>query len=119
MHPAVMICDCGFEFVPENAHRPKIYSLELRSEWAGSRTPDDAKQRELDRLRKLALDRGFGFSFVARSYKKLFGEAPELSDAEKRNAYEHDLAFAKEKGYKRGWAAYRFKSMFSHWPNYG
>ena len=56
-----------------------------------------------------------------------FGVAPIVADGElvnpasatpeeKAEVYRELLRIAAQKGYKRGWAAYRFREAFGHWP---
>jgi hypothetical protein len=35
----------------------------------------------------------------------------------KKDWYAQLLYFAKQKGYKEGWASYTFKKKFGHWPH--
>lgn len=110
---------CGFEPEAVEQPRPRIYDLALEEVFAGARTPDDAKGRELTRLRSLAAERGWSLGFVAKEYEKLFGERPSFGDAtdQERNAELRRLReLAAKKGYKDGWAAYRYKALFGRWP---
>lgn len=113
-----MCPQCGYVFVArELKHR--IYSMELKKVFAGASTPDDAKGRELSRLRSLAADRGWSLGWVVREYRKLFSEAPVLvdvsEDEQRRELYRlRELQLAR--GYKPGFVAVRFRGTFGRWP---
>jgi len=99
--------------------RPRIYDIALEEVFAGSATPDDAKTRELTRLRQLASERGWSLGFVAKEFEKLFGARPtfgDCSDAERQRELASLRAVAQKKGYKAGWVAYRYKHIFGVWP---
>jgi DNA repair protein RadD len=62
---------------------------------------------------------------IYHRFRELYGCAPPTScklpleiaaPAEKDAAYSELLSEAETRGYKAGWAAYRFKSRFGHWP---
>ena len=66
-----------------------------------------------------------GWSYY--QFRDRFGEAPvvtfgELVDPpnatlqEKRGVFRHLTEVAARKGYKPGWASYRFREIFGHWP---
>jgi hypothetical protein len=98
---------------------PRIYSLELQEVYAGRETPDGAKQREYQRLRDLQRNRGFSLYFVQKSFKKLFGEMPTITDAsldERREEYQRLKSVAESRGFKPGFAKVRYKEMFGSWP---
>ncbi len=113
---------CRWEPEKVEAPRPRIYDMDLEEVYAGADTPDDAKTRELRRLRSLAKERGWSLGFVAKEYEKLFGARPSFGDAtdEERNTELRRLqTIATTKGYKPGWAAYRYKALFGRWPPRG
>lgn len=120
---AYEVCpECGWQFGGGGGAElamPKIWNLELKAVFAGADTPSDAKGREYRRLRELARARGWNLYFVQKEYKKLFGEAPLITDAtieEKLAEYERLRVFAASKGFKPGFAKVRFKELFGHWP---
>ena len=121
MHPAVMICDCGWRFEVQQRQKPKIWSLELVEAWAGDQTPDDAKKREYRRLRRFAQSRGWSIGWVVKEYTKLFGQAPGITDVspeERKAEHQRLLTLAHKRGYQKptGWAAWAFKRTFGVWP---
>jgi len=119
MHPQVMTCDsCGHIFVPDQQARPRIFDRELLVVFAGSNTPDYAKDKELTRLRELAARRGYGGGWVAREYRKIFGRLPEMTNDEKRSGYFSDLEWGKKNGYKPNFAKVRYFKLWGHWPTW-
>lgn len=73
---------------------------------------------------------GYAPGWAAYRYKERFGEFPVLagrdlvdpenaSMEEKRAVHEMFLGIAKEKGFKPGWAAYRYRDIFGVWPRTG
>lgn len=112
--------ECGLTAETRAPKPPRIYDLELREVYAGADTPDDAKERELTRLRELAWGRGYSLSWVVREYRQLFGEAPQLGSVttpeEQRAEYERLRRTQLEKGFKPGFVAVRWKEMFGRWP---
>ena len=119
VHPAILTCDCGHRFEVEERWKPRIFSLELQSCWAGDETPDDAKGREYARLRKLVKSRGWSIGWVVKKYKELFGSAPSLADVtpeERRAEHLRLLELAKKKGHKPGWASWLYRETFGVWP---
>ena len=111
--------ECGYLEPVRTPPPPKIYSLELREVFAGQDTPSDAKAREYMRLRAIQQERGFKLYWVQREYKKLFGEAPVITDASREERDEELarlVAFAASRGYKQGFAAVRYREMFGAWP---
>jgi superfamily II DNA or RNA helicase len=114
-----MICpQCGHVFVArELKHR--IYSVELRAVFAGEATPDEFKNREYKRLRQLAADKNWSIGWVIGEYRKLFGAAPELrdvTDADMARELAKLRGIQSARGYKPGFVAVRFKSIFGRWP---
>lgn len=113
---------CGWEPEKVEPARPRIYDMDLEEVYAGADTPDDAKTRELARLRALARERGWSLGFVAKEYEKLFGVRPSFGDAsddERMGELRRLQEIAAKKGYKAGWAAYRYKALFGRWPPRG
>lgn len=109
---------CGFQSLNPTAP-PRIYSIELREVFAGAGTPISAKVSELRRLRTLAGERGWSLGWVAREYRKLFGEPPAgflFSQEEKRREWDNLVGHASANGYQPGWAYHRFKSIFGCSP---
>lgn len=101
---------------------PAIYDLDLREVWAGAATPDDAKERERQRLLTMARLKGWSLGWVAREYRKLFSEPPWLGDVpddERCAEFGRLRAMGEERGYKPGFAAVRFKDLFGAWPPRG
>lgn len=116
---AVMQCECGYKFARRDPRIPRIFDLELAEVYAGKSTPDDAKRVEYMRLRKLQLEKGYSLSWVKAEYKKLFGALPLCNDAtreEKAAELQKLNAFARARGFKKGWVGHRFRGQFGHWP---
>lgn len=112
---------CGFVFPTAEAEPLRIYSLELRRVYAGDATPSDAKTSERDRLIALARRKGWGLYFVVKEYRRLFGEAPDLSHLtsdEKRAEWDRLRAAALAKNYKPGWASHQYRTLFGVWPRF-
>lgn len=111
--------DCGFVKPPEIPRIPKIYDKKLAMVYAGASTPEGSKKRELARLLAVYRRMGFSLFWVVQQYEKLFGEKPDFSGYgrdEKYTEYKSNLKYALGKGYKPGWAAWRYKEVFSQWP---
>ena len=119
-HPKKPGCpSCGFvpDAVPVTP--PRIWDLELQEVFAGADTPDSAKLREWQRLRRLCKEKRWGLSFAFKEYKKLFTDPPpvgDVTDDEWREEYQRLAAFAQQRGYKPGFALVRFKEMAGRWP---
>lgn len=112
--------DCGSRPPPRVARPQRIYSLELQEAWAGEHTADDAKAREYARLRIVARSKGLDVAWVVKEYRKLFGEAPRLSDVsadEKREQLVRFQRFGAARGFKPGFAAVRYKELFGAYPS--
>lgn len=98
---------------------PKIYNAALAEVYKGRLTPDEAKQREYERLRKLARTRGWSIEWVVNEYRKLFREEPDLSDVtweEKKQFHSRLVGLMHSRGYKPGFPGVRFKAVFGSWP---
>lgn len=111
---------CGSAPPPRVARPQRIYSLELQESWAGENTADDAKQREYLRLRIVARGKGLDVAWVVKEYRKLFGEAPRLTDVspdEKREQLVKFQRFGHARGFKPGFAAVRYKELFGSYPS--
>lgn len=108
---------CGW-IAPVRVQRPpRIYSLELERVFSGADTPQDAKAAELDRLCKLAVERGYRATWVAKQYQLLFGSKPAMSACSEALKFLEFEALKKESsGFKRGYAFARYKSMFGSYP---
>lgn len=116
---ALMRCDCGYEFKKRDPRIPRIFDLELEQVFAGDKTPDDAKRREYQRLRKLQLEKGYSLSWTKAEYKKLFKVLPLINDAtpeEKRAELQKLTSIARARGFAKGWIGHRFRGQFGHWP---
>jgi superfamily II DNA or RNA helicase len=110
---------CGFVPEPMPVIKPRIWDIELEEVYAGADTPDSAKNREFQRLRRLCKEKNWGLSFAIKEYKKLFTDPPPLSDItedEWREEYHKLVAFARSRNYKEGFALVRFKEMAGRWP---
>ena len=117
--------ECNFEWVPEKRKLPKIYNVALQ--WVTDATelegvPEALRRDEWRRLLGLVETRGWAVGFAKKEYEKLFGvpvPAAWLTDAA-QGVQERELAklmaTAKERGYRKGWVAFRYKSMFGQWP---
>lgn len=118
--PSAPACpECGFVFPVRKQAAPHIYSLELRAVFAGKATPADAKRDEYKRLRRVQRTNGYALYWVIKEYKKLFGEAPVISDAterEKRNEAARLLRIQLSRGFRKGWMAENFRRQFGHYP---
>jgi len=73
---------------------------------------------------------GYAISNARRSYRDRFGEWPVLAGGhlvdppnatgdQKRTVHDDLLRIADFKGFKPGWAAYRYKDIFGVWPRTG
>ncbi len=97
-----------------------IYSAALKRVYAGNDTAPEHKRREFERLRRLQLAKGWSLGWVFKEYGKLFpNEEPDtrdITDREWRSEYDNLVRFGASKGYKPGWAAFRFKAMAGKWP---
>jgi DNA repair protein RadD len=112
---------CGFGNPTQAKKMPRIYNAELLEVYAGAATPSWAKRAELDRLRKVAEDKGLSDGWVSHRYRDLFEQAPEFdNDAVRRRAeYDKLKKVAAERGYKTGWAKQRYKALYAAWPPKG
>jgi DNA repair protein RadD len=111
--------ECGWAFTADKRVGPKVYDIALREIYAGSATPDEAKQREYKRLRELGRARGWDLQFIIKEYRKLFNEPKFIDDAtdeEKKEQLAKFRAFAEARGYKPGYAAVRYKELFGVYP---
>ena len=117
MHPALAICDkCGYSFSSDSITRPEIFSRALSEVWDGSRTPWEAKARELTRLRRACQAGGYNPSWIVRRYRELFGETPELSREEKIKSFRIYQRDARRRGQKIGSAYHKFRGVFKENP---
>lgn len=120
--------DCGYRPSPDDTparERPEIHGTGELAEF------DDARfdyRREVWNLIE-AERQGAGFKpgWSMFRYRERFGSDPLVLDGElvdpaaatleqKRRLYEGFVDTAKRKGFKEGWASYRFKEAFGHWP---
>lgn len=120
---AYQVCpSCGYEFPRRPGTDPKIFDWALKEVFAGDKTPDDAKQREWERLRSLCKLRDWGISFAIKEFRKLFGPNAALgpiSDDEWRDEYRRLRSFGAARGYKPGFAKVRFRELSGKWPHGG
>ena len=110
---------CGFVPPSKPAEAPRIYDMALLEVYAGADTPESAKTREWERLRRLCSERGWTVGFAIREYQKLFHERPPLlavSDDEWRSEFTSLVELGQKRGYKPGFALVRFKELAGHWP---
>ncbi|MDP3767923.1 MAG: helicase-related protein, partial [Dehalococcoidia bacterium] len=108
---------CGAE-LGRKIQLPRIYDFELKAVFAGSQTPLEARERECQRLCRLADEKGWSASWVATEYGKLFGAPPPTAwlDREKLKAeFVRLVNLGREKGYKPGFAKARFQAVFGSW----
>lgn len=119
------VCDlCGYVFpvAAQDAPKPpRIYDIELREVYAAEATPDDAKQREFERLIAVATERDYSLSWVVKQYVRLFKDPPTtllagLPEEAKRREYDKLAALQRERGYKPGFVSVRWKELFGAWP---
>jgi superfamily II DNA or RNA helicase len=98
----------------------KIYSRELLEVYNGKFTADAAKEREALRLIEICESRDWSVSWAAKKYAEQFGgdEIPGhiWTTQNKANELVRLNARRREKGYKPGYPAARYKSLFGHWP---
>lgn len=109
--------ECGYQAALVKGE-VRIYDEELQRVYAGAETPQDAKGKELERLRAVATSRGFSAGWVAREYKKTFGERPpahQFTTGELRAEWARVRAIG-ARTYGRKYALARFKSVFGIWP---
>jgi len=119
--------ECGWAPQPSDYTQPQTAEGEL----VEFDDRDFAYRREVWRL--LETERvaaGYAEGWSRYRFKERFGEWPvvangELVDpasaslAEKRAVYEDLLRVAEAKGFKRGWAAHRYRDIFGVWPGGG
>lgn len=111
--------ECGYEFPKSQKTGPRIYDLALVEVYAGKETPQDAKARELRRLRALQKARNFPLYFVIKSYTDLFGERPiidDMTEAERFAEFEKMKGQCAEKGWNPRRALGFYKQTFGDWP---
>jgi len=119
---AYRVCpECSYAFPFDPKRDPKIFDWDLEEVYAGKDTPDDAKARELRRLRMVANAKGYGIGWTAREYRKLFKEKMPLdgiTDDDKRKEFERLKAIGTAKGFKPGFAYAVFKETFGVAPRF-
>jgi DNA repair protein RadD len=114
--------ECGRAASTEGVSRakpPRIYSMELRSLYAGEGTPESAKVAEYKRLRDVARDHSYSLEWVRREYRLLFGSDPPLDDVSedhRRRTLASFQELARQNNYKPAYAAVRYKKLFGSWP---
>ncbi len=66
----------------------------------------------------LCMSKDWGLSWAMKEYSKLFpDELTQVTIEDKSREYRRLIRFAAIKGYKRGWASHRYKSIFKVWPS--
>lgn len=112
--------ECGHVFEARARPNVKIWGIELREYIEDlAAAPTDVKAREYLRLRAVARGKGFDVAWVVKEYRKLFGDAPVLTDVgpeERREQLQRFRAVAAARGFKPGFAAVRYKELFGQWP---
>ena len=93
-----------------------IYSMDLQRVYAGEATPASAKAAEWERLKGVCRSRGWGLSWAAKEYRKLFSSPPPATMEDKAETMRGLRARCAEKGYKKGWAAHQYRQAFGVWP---
>lgn len=118
--PAPKCPSCGYTTESVKAPPPRIFDAELEAVFDGPGTPEWAKRRELERLMAQRDEKGWDTYAVTKAYKNLFGEVPDLGPfvqgAVRIEEYAKLRKLGETKGYKPGWAAWRFKASFGFWP---
>lgn len=120
--------DCGYVWERQERRAPKIWDMALQwaAEEAGGieHVSEDVRRKEWDRLMGLVSTREkWSVGFARREYEKLFGEAPpaewiaSADDGVRVRELAKLVRLAEERGYKRGWAGFRFKALFRRWPS--
>jgi DNA repair protein RadD len=107
--------ECGF--VPPVAEAPKlkIYSQALREVFAGIGTPQSAKQAELQRLIRVATEKGWDMYAVRKNYLTLFGEIPDLRNVDNETKrVQLDRLRSRYSNPKQ--ANVMYKELFGSWP---
>jgi hypothetical protein len=111
---------CGFANPVKDIPKQRIYNEELRAVYSGSTTPDWAKASELERLKKVAKEKGLGAAWIQHQYKELFHHDPQLGgtiDTDGRRAeFDRLTRLAKKKNYKSGWVQHRYRVIFGTFP---
>lgn len=110
---------CGTASLVNDKRRPRIVDAELSVAWAGKQTEEALKRKELARLWSEKASRNLTYYWLVREYKKLFTDHPPIhvEEEEKQKELSRHLGIARAKGFKDGWATWRFKEAFGHWPN--
>jgi DNA repair protein RadD len=93
-----------------------IYNEALREVYAGAETPRAARVQEWNRLVGLCRARGWGYTWAAKEYAKLFDGYPPATMEEKAETMRQLRAFVAEKGWKSGAAAHKYRAAFGVWP---
>jgi DNA repair protein RadD len=121
---AYQVCpECGYEFPRVKREGPRIYDMDLVAVFAGSATPEDAKQREFRRLLGLCETKGWSLWFACREFEKLFGRqpAPEiraLPRDKQRELFTKIRAGMEAKGKSVNQARGAWKHMAGAWPDW-
>ena len=117
--------ECGWAPAEAERRRPSIHG---EGELVEFDDADFEYRREFWRLleaQRQAAGYRPGWSYY--QFKDRFGVAPVLAHGElvdpaqatldeKRAVFRHLSQVAAQKGYKSGWASYRFRDIFGHWP---
>ena len=119
---------CGYEAPPAPRAKPKIFDLELS--WAideaggdPAAVGDEWRRREWDRLMHMVATREkWSVAFARREYAALFGADPpaawlaEVPGGIAERELARLRAVARERGYRDGWVAHRYRATFGRWP---
>jgi len=111
---------CGWRPPVKAKEGPRIYNKELLEVYCGQQTPEWAKKAEWNRLVELCRGRKINVTFAESQYRKLFQEDPPREirgDVEQMRAdWDQFRAEAKRRGYKPGWAAFQFRTVYGASP---
>jgi superfamily II DNA or RNA helicase len=121
---AYQVCpECGFSFPVAKRKGPRIYSMELELVFAGSATPEDAKQREFSRLLSLCESKGWSVWFACKQFQELFGRLPSaelraLPRERQRELFSRMCKGMAAKGRSFNQVRGAWKNMAGAWPDW-
>lgn len=104
--------DCGVRRKAKERKKPRIFNADLEEVFDFENTPVYAKQGEFERL----CAKGWRWDWIAREYKKLFGQPPPVPEESiRRREYE---ALRKEEAAngRKGYATARYAQAFGGPP---
>ena len=111
---------CGFKPEVKKLRPMQIHNEELRAVYDGKATPAWAKRAELDRLQRVAKERGYDPGWIQIQYQRLFSEPAPLgvvADAmEKREAFQRLADQGRRMNYAPGWAQHRYRTAYGSFP---